>query len=96
MFNIMDQVGRLRRDITAEELATLPEAEKEIVPRYIAAALDAEEASDLVREKERALRQCYGNEDEIIRASQGADKPSHIDALKAVIAANRHKLGAAG
>jgi hypothetical protein len=89
MFNIMDNTGSRVRHITAEELAALPEHEKEIVPRYIAAALDAEDASDVVREKERALRQCYANEDEIIRASQGANRPSHIDALKAVIAANQ-------
>ncbi len=90
MFNVMDQTGsRVRRDITAEELAALPEAEKEVVPRYIAYALDAEEASDVVREKERALRQCYAREDEIIRASQGAARPSHIDALREVIRANQ-------
>lgn len=89
MFNIMDHTGsRVRRDITAEEMASLPEAEQEIAPRYIAAALDAEEATDELREAERELRRLQDAEDAAIRAAQSDPVQDRIDALKAVIAAN--------
>lgn len=90
MFNIMDHTGsRVRRDITAEELASLPQAEQEIAPRYIAAALDAEEATDELHEAERELRRLQAAEDEvIIRAAKSDPVQDRIEALKAVIAAN--------
>ncbi|MET4374568.1 hypothetical protein ABIA99_007297 [Bradyrhizobium sp. LB12.1] len=90
MFNIFDASGsRVRRDITAEELAALPQAEQEIAPRYIAAALDDEEAADAVREAERVLRQCQRDEDAAILAAQSDPAQDRIDALRAVIAANQ-------
>ncbi|OSI70868.1 hypothetical protein [Bradyrhizobium canariense] len=90
MFNILDSTGsRVRRDITAQELGALPEAEQEIAPRYIAAALDAEEAADAVREAERILRQCQRDEDAAIFAAQSDPVQDRIDALRAVIAANQ-------
>lgn len=89
MFSIFDASGsRVRRDITAEELASLPEAEQEIAPRYIAAALDAEEATDELHEAERELRRLQAAEDDAIRAAQSDPVQDRIDALKAVIAAN--------
>ncbi|WP_369720069.1 hypothetical protein AB8Z38_22990 [Bradyrhizobium sp. LLZ17] len=90
MFSIMSACGsRVRRDITADELASLPEAEKEIAPRYISAALDAEEAADALREAEKELRRLQAIEDAAIIASQSDPVQDHIDALKAVIAANQ-------
>lgn len=85
MFNIMDHTGsRVRRDITAEEMASLPE----IAPRYITAALDAEEATDELREAERELRRLQDAEDAALIAAQSDPVQDRIDALKAVIAAN--------
>jgi hypothetical protein len=89
MFNIFDSTGsRIRRDITAEELASLSAAEQEIAPRYVAAALDAEEANDELREAERELRRLQAVEDAAITAAQSDPVQDRIDALKAVIAAN--------
>lgn len=89
MFSIFDASGsRVRRDITAEELASLPEAEQEIAPRYIAAALDAEEITDELHEAERELRRLQDAEDAAIGAAQSDPVQDRIDALKAVIAAN--------
>lgn len=89
MFSIFDASGsRVRRDITADEFASLPEAEKEIAPRYISAALDAEEAADELHEAERELRRLQAIEDAAIKAAQSDPVQDRIDALKAVIAAN--------
>lgn len=89
MFNIMDHTGsRVRRDITADELASLPQAEQEIAPRYIAAALDAEEATDELHEAERELRRLQDAEDAALITAQSDPVQDRIDALKAVIAAN--------
>jgi|GEM_PF-5095971 hypothetical protein len=88
--NVMDATGsRIRRDITAEELASLPEAERELAPAYIAALLDAEEIRDELREAERELRRLQSIEDAIILASQSVQRISRIDAHRAVIDANR-------
>ncbi|AWO88234.1 hypothetical protein ABIE85_007106 [Bradyrhizobium diazoefficiens] len=90
MFSIFDASGsRVRRDITADELNSLQEAEKEVAPRYIAAALDAEEATDELHEAERKLRRLQALEDAAITASQSDPVQDRIDALKAVIAANQ-------
>lgn len=81
MFNIMDHTGsRVRRDITAEELASLPEAEREIAPRYIAAALDAEETTDELHEAARELRRLQDAEDAAILAAGPAQ--DRLDARK--------------
>lgn len=89
MFSIFDSSGsRVRRDISAEELSALPEAEQEIAPRYITAALDAEEATAELHQAERELRRLQAVEDAAIMAAQSDPVQDRIDALKAVIAAN--------
>lgn len=82
--------SRCRRDDQlAEELLALPEEERNLATRFIAAALDSEEISDELIGAERELRRLQAAEDAAIAASAKAGPAQDFyDAHRAVIAAN--------
>lgn len=91
MINIFDASGsRVRRDDQlSEELLALPETERDLATRFLAAALDCEEISDELHEAERELRRFQAAEDAAtIAAAKAGSAQDFRTAHAAVIAAN--------